>query len=140
MRLELPPPRHRNWLVWGVFGAVGSSLFVILVTRLITGRGVGSVAELLQAWVAGSLLFLIYFGILAIVGFFGMMLMVKTMLVGFVIASLALFFFAWRDNNTGWGGIAAIAAFLQIAILAVVGGAAAELGTFLWRRMKRRGV
>lgn len=136
MRLELPPPRHRNWLVCGVFGAVGSALLLITITRWITGQGFGSLADLLQAWVAGSLLFLVYFGTLAMAGFFGFLIMVKTMLVGFGIASLALFFFAWRDNNTGWGGIAAIAAFLEISVFAIVGGAFAEMGTYLLRRRK----
>ena len=137
MRLELPPPRHRNWLVWGVFSAVASALLLITITRLITGQGFGSFADLLQAWVASSLLFLVYFGILAIAGFFGSLIMAKTMLVGFGIASLALFFFAWRDNNTGWGGIAAIAAFLEISIFAIVGGVFAEIATYLWRRRKK---
>jgi len=135
MGIQLPPPRHRNWLLWGVFGALAGSLVVSVVLRLALGQSFGTIGQFLQAWVALGLLFLVYFAVLSLFGFFGFSIMAKTMLAGFVLASLALFYFAWRDNS-GWGGIAAVAGFLQVVVLAVVGGLVAEFGTRLWKRLK----
>lgn len=136
MWFELLPSRDRRWPRWGLLGAAITTMAVIVLTRLITGRPLLPITELIQAFFAGYMFFLMYFAVLSAAGFFGWRTMAYAMYVGLALGVLALFFFAWRDD-TGWGGLAAVAALLQIIILSTVGGLGAELGVRLWDRFRR---
>lgn len=131
MKLQLPPPRHRNWLLFGIIGSVGTALVVIVFTRLLTAGRLGTLTELLQAWVASSLFFSLYFALVVAAGYFALNTMLKVLLGGLGLAIVALFYFAWRDT-TGWGGLAAIAAFIQVIVLAVAISVLSELGRYVW--------
>lgn len=137
MKIQLPPKRHASWLPWGVFGAVSAAMFISIVLRLATGRAVASLLDFVQSVVALSMLFSIYFALFAVAGFFGYIVMAKIMLGGFSIATVVMVYFAWRDRS-GWGGLAAVAAFFQLIVLAIVGGALAEGYVWFRKRQQRR--
>jgi hypothetical protein len=99
---------------------------------LITG------GDLLRAFVGGTAIFTTFLLLAALAGYLGLRALPVIMSGGLLLAIIAMFFFVLRPGDTGWGGIAAVAALVQISVLSIITGVFTELGVYAWSFLERR--
>jgi len=133
-----PEKGDSKWFLLAVIAALITAAVVAGGTRLIIGAPTEGANGLMQAFLAGLLIFGSYWLVAATAGYFGLRAMPMIMSAGIILAVVVMLFLLTRPGDTGWSDIAAVAALVQLAGLAVITGVVTEVGLYVWNLVDSR--
>jgi hypothetical protein len=136
----IPPKGDQKWFVIALIAGLVTALVVSVGTWLITGGPSEGAAGPGQAMLAGSVIFVTYWMIAATAGYFGLKAMPLIMGAGIIIAVFTMLLMLTRPGDTGWDQLAAVAAFIQITVLAIIASVVSETGVYVWDLIDSRKV
>lgn len=140
LRRLLPDKGSKQWFIIAVAATVLSAAIVTIGIRLIVGAPAPGAGGPLQAFVAGAIIFGVYWLVAATAGYFGLKAMPPIMGVGMIAAIIAMLWALRSLGPEGWGGAAAVGALIQLSGIALIAGVFTEIAAYVYGHLERRRV